>query len=156
MDSKPVRHGLRLESDWTYKSVEVRVLCYPLFDKISRIKITMNKIEKELLSKGWIDTRIEKNISCPAWPEKHVRVTMWDSNKPTYRHGILGYRQYGYDYASGDGATITEAFEHLKRNIEKGYCKFFPENYDNPVEKDYKNWKNSHNKKITKKKSKIK
>ncbi len=115
----------------------------------------MNKIEKELIAKGWFNARIEKDMSCGSWPEKHVRVTMWDSNKPFYRHGSLGYGQYGHEYAEGDGATVTEAFEHLKRNIEKGYSKFFPNSYTNPVEEDRKKWKAKQRKikstKITKK-----
>lgn len=100
----------------------------------------MNKIQKELEEKGWFNARIDKDVACPSWPKKHVRVTMWDSKNPVYRDGALGYGQYGHEYADGDGQTISEAFSHLKRNIEKGYCKHFPGSYDNPVEKDYKNY----------------
>lgn len=105
----------------------------------------MNKIEKELAAKGWINTRIDKDMTCASWPEKHVRVSMWDSNHPT--HWSKTGEAIGFEYADGDGATITEAFEHLKRNIKKGYSKFFPGVYVNDVEKDYKKWKSLRKKK---------
>jgi hypothetical protein len=99
----------------------------------------MNKIEKELNRNGWFNTRIER-ISCGSWPEKHIRITMWDSNKPTMISPITN-EVIGYEYADGDGHSISEAFKNLKRNINNGYCKFFPGTYVNPVERDYKKWK---------------
>jgi len=106
----------------------------------------MNRIEKELIAKGWMDTQINKNMSCASWPEKHVRVSMWDGNKPIYRNGACGYSHYGYEFAEGDGSTVAEAFKNLKRNINEGYCRFFPGSYTNPVEEDYKKWESRKNK----------
>jgi len=100
----------------------------------------MNKIETKLRNKGWGNTRIDK-ISCPSWPEKHYRVSMWDLNRPVIFS--LDGDAIGFEYADGDGQTISQAFKNLKRNIEKGYSRYFPGSYNNPVEKDYKAWKRS-------------
>jgi len=111
----------------------------------------MNKIERHLIENGWFGTRIDK-ITCGSWPEKHVRITMWNARRPVIFSKHTG-EATGHEYAEADAATVAEAFVNLKRNIEKGYCKFFPGTYENPVEKDYKKWKASKSK-VTKKASK--
>lgn len=113
----------------------------------------MNNIEKQLKKSGWINTCVDKDIVCGSWPEKHVRVTMWNSKYPVYGNlpttiGVI----VGYEYASGDGKNVTEAFKNLNRNIQKGRksCKFFPNEpakYNNPVEQDYKKYLKSKKRK---------
>lgn len=101
---------------------------------------TRGQIEKELNSMGWCNTRVDKDCSCGSWPEKHVRVTMWDFHAPILLSGSI-MNSIGHEYAEGDGENITEAFRNLYRVIKRGKNKWG--RYPNNAVSARKRWKAS-------------